>query len=78
MQNLSGAVTDVIEGHRSPQGLMALVVGAGGRGGRGGGGLGLGFGGWANFTAEFRIAEPDDRRQHGASLQCVTDTAVIQ
>jgi hypothetical protein len=32
--------------------------GAGGRGGRGGGGLGLGLGGWANFTAEFRIASP--------------------
>jgi hypothetical protein len=29
--------------------------GIGGRGGRGGGGLGLGFGGWADFTAEFRM-----------------------
>ena len=37
--------------------------GAGGRGGRGGGGFGLGLGGWANFTAEFRMGSPmtDDR-----------------
>jgi hypothetical protein len=43
--------------------------GAGGRGGRGGGGLGLGLGGWANFTAEFRMGSPmtDDRM----ALPCI-------
>jgi hypothetical protein len=60
MQNLSGAVTDGIESHgRLWQVLRAYGPGggAGGRGGRGGGGLGLGLGGWANFTAEFRMAK---------------------
>jgi hypothetical protein len=77
MQNLSGAVTDGIESH----GRLWLVLrtygpggGAGGRGGRGGGGLGLGLGGWANLTAECRMANSGNRRQDGAFLQGVTDT----
>ena len=61
MQNLRGAVTDVIEGRsrlcRSPQGSWPWWW-RGERGGRGGGGLGLGFGRWADFTDEFPITSP--------------------
>jgi hypothetical protein len=59
-RNLSGPVIDGIEGHGRPASVLRPHGGggAGGRGGRGGGGLGLGFGGWANFTAEFLIASP--------------------
>jgi hypothetical protein len=56
-RNLSGPVIDGIEGHGRPASVLR-PHGGGGAGGRGGGGLGLGLGGWANFTAEFRIASP--------------------